>query len=36
LVPGLDGQKIVLSTDVLTPAKQTAIVNEWRSVFGLQ
>ncbi len=36
LVPGIEGQKIVLSTDVLTPAKQTAIVNEWRSVFGLQ
>lgn len=36
LVPGVEGQKIVLSTDILTPAKQTAIVNEWRSVFGLQ
>jgi iron(III) transport system substrate-binding protein len=36
LVPGLEGQKIVLSTDVLTPAKQMAIINDWRSVFGLQ
>jgi iron(III) transport system substrate-binding protein len=35
LVPGVDGQRIVLSTDILTPGKQTAIVNEWRSVFGL-
>ena len=36
LVPGIEGQRLVLSTDVLTPAKQTAIVNEWRTVFGLQ
>ena len=36
LVPGLDGQKIILSTELLTPAKQKAIINEWRQVFGLQ
>ena len=36
LVPGVEGQRIILSTDILTSAKQTAIVNEWRSVFGLQ
>ncbi len=36
LVPGVQGQKIVLSTELLTHAKQQAIVNEWRTVFGLQ
>lgn len=36
VVPGIEGQKLVLSTDVLSAAKQTQIVNEWRSVFGLQ
>ena len=36
LVPGIEGQKIVLSTDLLTPEKQKAMINEWRSVFGLQ
>jgi iron(III) transport system substrate-binding protein len=36
LVPGIDGQKVVLSTELLTPAKQKAIITEWRTVFGLQ
>ena len=36
LVPGLDHQKIVLSTELLTPAKQKAMIDEWRQVFGLQ
>ena len=36
LVPGIDGQKIELSSDLLTPANQKAIIDEWRSVFGLQ
>jgi len=36
LVPGIEGQKIVLSTELLTPANQKAMINEWRSVFGLQ
>jgi iron(III) transport system substrate-binding protein len=35
-VAGVDGQKIILSSDLLTPAKQQAIIDEWRSVFGLQ
>ena len=36
LVPGTEGQKIELSSDLLTPANQKAIIEEWRSVFGLQ
>jgi len=36
LVPGIEGQKIVLSTELLTPENQKAMINEWRSVFGLQ
>ncbi len=36
LVPGLEGQKIVLSTDLLNAGVQKAIIEEWRSVFGLQ
>lgn len=36
LVPGIEGQKIVLSTELLTTDKQKAIIDEWRSVFGLQ
>jgi iron(III) transport system substrate-binding protein len=36
LVPGVEGQKIVLSSDLLTPAFQKAVIDEWRSVFGLQ
>jgi iron(III) transport system substrate-binding protein len=36
LVPGLAGQKVILSTELLTPAKQKAIIDEWRQVFGLQ
>jgi iron(III) transport system substrate-binding protein len=36
LVPGIEGQKIMLSSDLLTPAFQKAVIDEWRSVFGLQ
>lgn len=36
LVPGIEGQKIVLSTALLTTDKQKAIIDEWRTVFGLQ
>jgi len=36
LVPGIAQQKIILSTELLTPAKQKAIIDEWRQVFGLQ
>jgi iron(III) transport system substrate-binding protein len=36
LVPGIEGQKITLSTELLTPAIQKTIIDEWRSVFGLQ
>jgi len=36
LVPGIAGQKIVLSSELLTPARQKAIIDEWRQVFGLQ
>jgi iron(III) transport system substrate-binding protein len=36
LVPGLEGQKVILSPELLTPATQKAIIDEWRSVFGLQ
>jgi iron(III) transport system substrate-binding protein len=36
LVPGLSGQKIVLSSELLTPAKQTSIIDEWRKTFGLE
>ena len=36
LVPGLDGMKIVLTERLLTPAMQKSIIEEWRSVFGLQ
>jgi iron(III) transport system substrate-binding protein len=36
LVPGIEGQKVVLSTELLAPEKQKAMINEWRSVFGLQ
>ena len=35
-VPGVDGQKILLSSEMLTPAFQKAVIDEWRSVFGLQ
>jgi iron(III) transport system substrate-binding protein len=36
LVPGIEGQKIVLSTELLNPDVQKAIIDEWRSEFGLQ
>ena len=36
LVPGIEGQKIILSTALLNPDNQKAIIDEWRSVFGLQ
>ena len=36
LVPGVDGQKILMSSDILTPAMQKAMIEEWRTVFGLQ
>jgi len=36
LVPGVSDMKIVLSTDLLTPDNQNSIIDEWRSVFGLQ
>jgi iron(III) transport system substrate-binding protein len=36
LVPGIGGQKILLSSDILTPAMQKAMIEEWRTVFGLQ
>ena len=36
LVPGVQDMKIVLSTELLNPANQKAIIDEWRSVFGLQ
>jgi iron(III) transport system substrate-binding protein len=36
VLPGIEGQKIVLATNVLTPERQKAIIDEWRSVFGLQ
>jgi iron(III) transport system substrate-binding protein len=36
LVPGLQDMKIVLSTDLLNPTNQKAIIEEWRTVFGLQ
>ncbi len=36
LVPGITGQKILLSSDILTPAMQKAMIEEWRTVFGLQ
>lgn len=36
LVPGIEGEKIVLSTELLTTDKQKAIIDEWRTVFGLQ
>ena len=36
LVPGLAGQKVILSTELLNPEKQKAIIDEWRQVFGLQ
>lgn len=36
ILPGVEGQKIVYATDVLTAEKQKAIIDEWRSVFGLQ
>ena len=36
LVPGTAAQKIVLSSELLTPAKQKAMIDEWRQVFGLQ
>jgi len=36
LVPGVSDMKIVLSTDLLTPDNQKVIIDEWRSVFGLQ
>jgi iron(III) transport system substrate-binding protein len=36
LVPGIANQKIVLSTELLNPEKQKAIIDEWRQVFGLQ
>jgi iron(III) transport system substrate-binding protein len=36
LVPGIENQKVVLSTELLNPEKQKAIIDEWRQVFGLQ
>ncbi|MEI7710803.1 MAG: extracellular solute-binding protein [Rhodospirillales bacterium] len=36
VVPGIEGQKIVLSSDLLTPTMQKAMIEEWRTVFGLQ
>lgn len=36
LVPGIAHQKVILSTELLNPEKQKAIVDEWRQVFGLQ
>jgi iron(III) transport system substrate-binding protein len=36
LVPGVQDMKIVLSTDLLNPGNQKSIIEEWRSVFGLQ
>ena len=36
VLPGVAGQKIVLSTEVLTGERQKAIIDEWRSVFGIQ
>jgi iron(III) transport system substrate-binding protein len=36
LVPGLEGMKIVLTERLLTAQMQTTIIDEWRSVFGLQ
>ncbi len=36
LVPGVDGQKILMSSDILMPAMQKAMIEEWRTVFGLQ
>ena len=36
LVPGNDQVKLVLSTSVLTPERQKAIIDEYRSVFGVQ
>lgn len=36
LVPGLDGMKVVLTEHLLTPAKQKAMVDEWRTVFGVK
>jgi iron(III) transport system substrate-binding protein len=36
VLPGVAGQKIVLSTEVLTAERQKAIIDEWRSVFGIQ
>ncbi len=36
LVPGLEGMKIVLTERLLTPERQKAIIEEWRSVFGLK
>jgi iron(III) transport system substrate-binding protein len=36
LVPGLAGQKIILSSELLNPEKQKVIIDEWRQVFGLQ
>lgn len=35
LVPGLDGMKIIQVDRLLTPEKQKAIIQEWRSVFGV-
>ena len=36
VVPGVEGQKIILSSELLSPAMQKAMIEEWRSVFGLQ
>jgi iron(III) transport system substrate-binding protein len=36
LVPGIANQKVILSTELLTPDKQKAIIDEWRQTFGLQ
>lgn len=37
VVPGTDGQKIILSNGgYLTPEFQKSVIEEWRSVFGLQ
>lgn len=36
LVPGLDGMKIIHADRLLTPEKQKAMVDEWRTVFGVK
>ena len=36
LVPGNDQVKLVWSTSLLTPARQKAIIEEFRDVFGVK